>query len=52
MLVEDHWKVRPGRALAKANGVSSFRPIAWMESWRGGGGGGCEGVGEGEKVRV
>ena len=34
MLVEDHWKMRPGRELAKANGDSSLRPTACMESWR------------------
>ena len=32
MLVEDHWKESPGRALAKANGDSSLSPTACMES--------------------
>ena len=36
--MEDHWKERPGRALANANGDSSLRPTAWMESWEGRGG--------------
>ena len=29
-LVELQWNLRPGIALAKVNGVSSFKPVAYM----------------------